>query len=409
MNRTITNDTAKIKFSLTNLSSNGYPVEENEAFGMLLDNAISGGAGTSYYLNTMLKFSNLVEYLDEKGISAYSVEKGLENSMQAIATDGYSKLCINVALNPGLEQTTCADGTPINGMATIQLSLPNPENVDKIVNFGILLVDLPASIVVTQALWTALFSPLLTQLTNFVQRSIESWLDTEVGADIDGLGEALGATTEEVATDVSGEAAEVIVEEEVIAELAIDLSVAAPAFAVLAVLVAVPLLIRALEKNFILHIEVTNETDVDFDWSLPYLDEGAMVTAPAASTIPKMSRVYDQWGDETDIPVMFQADYVAMNKSGFAGIGFVLSFHQTIYNNEDFAAVIHIPWMANNSIAMADPSKYSSSKDLYNKNSSPNGKLTVRYGNQRFITEIGIDALSGQHDEYHVAIRIQRL
>ena len=404
-----TNTKKKIKFSLSNLTSNGFPVQQNEAFQLLLDNAVSGGNGTNFYLNTMLKFSSLTKYLNDKGLDAYAIEDGPNNSRQATATDGHSTLRVNVTLNENLEATQTDTGSHIHGMATVQLSLPDPENVDKIVNFGITLAELPPSIIVTQQLWKALFKPLLNRLTKFVQSSIEKWLKTDVGDDIDGLGDALDSATEDVAGDVSEETAEVIVEEEVVAELAIDLSAAVPAFAVLAVLVAVPIVIQFLEKKFTLHIEVTNATDIDINWSVPYVDEGGMVTKPKSTTIPKMSKVQDIWGDQTTVPVMFQADYVAMNKSGFSGIGFVIGFSQDLFEDQNFAAVISIPWISDNRVALCDPARFDGWEDVYNQNSSANGELYARFGNQRFSVEVAIDALSGQNDEYHIALRIERL
>ncbi|SFC24941.1 hypothetical protein SAMN05421780_10416 [Flexibacter flexilis DSM 6793] len=398
-----------LKFSLSNLTSNGFPVQDNEAFEMLLDNASSGGNGTAYYLKTMLKFSDLAQYLNDKGLDAYTIDAGLNNSLQATATDGISSLCINVTLNENLEVTQAYDGTPVQGIATVQLSLPDPENINKIVNFGISVLELPPTIVVTQQLWQALFKPLLSRLTKFVQGSIENWLETEVGDDIEGLGDTLSAITEDTASTVSEETADIVVEEEVVAELAVDLSMAAVSFGALAILVAVPIIVKLLEKKFILHIEVTNETDIDLNWSIPYMNEGGMATAPQDSVIPKMSKVKDIWGDETNTPVMFQADYIAMNKSGFSGIGFVIGFSQDEFENQDFAAVISIPWISNNSIALCNPDDFDGWEDVYNQNSFADNNQIKRFENQRFATEIAIDALDGQGDEYHVSLRIQKL
>lgn len=377
---------------------------------MLLAQAISGGSGTASYLQHLEHFANFASYLHKVGQSAYVLSDSPDGGQQAVATDGITTMHVAVQLNQNLEEQNLA-GTdaPIRGVATIRMALPHPYNIVKIVQFGISLAELPPGFILTNQIWQELFKPLLSRLTNYVQSSIENWLEADVGEDIDALGETLEATTTEVAEGLSEETTELIVEETVVAEVALDLSVAVPAFAVFALLMAVPLLIGALAKNFVLHLEINNLTDVDFNWSIPYVDEGGTTVQPKSTLLPKMGRATDSWGDQTTISVVFQGTFSSMNKSGFEGIGFVLNLSPVGFTGQDTCAVIAIPWIADNGIWLGDPGRSPNWKNIYTSHSSSEGHLSIGHGNQRFYTKLAIDALHGNNDKYHCVIRIEPL
>ena len=140
----------------------------------------------------------------------------------------------------------------------------------------------------TNILVQSLFKPLLQQLVSYVQNTVVRWLDVDVGEDIADLGSDLADAAGEAAEEVSAETAELVVEEVAVAEVAIDLSAAVPAFAVLALLAAVPLLIIDLSKQFLLHLEIDNQTDYDVTWAQPYIYNGAMTAEPKDQVLPKM-------------------------------------------------------------------------------------------------------------------------
>ena len=173
--------------------------------------------------------------------------------MQARATDGHATMNVAVQLNDGLAETDL-NGIPVRGIATVRLALPAPNDLAKIISFGLSLAELPAGIVVTNILVQSLFKPLLQQLVSYIQNTVVRWLDVDVGEDIADLGSDLADAAGEAAEEVSAETAELVVEEVAVAEVAIDLSAAVPAFAVLALLAAVPLLIIDLSKQFLLHL-----------------------------------------------------------------------------------------------------------------------------------------------------------
>jgi hypothetical protein len=398
-----------LSFGVTPLTGDGIPAENTEAFRMLLDEGLAGGTGTANYLQHMLKLASFSTYLSKNGQSAFTVSPGPGGGEQATASDGVTTLTVGVILDPPPAGAAAADGPPVRGVATVRLALPHPYNVVKIAQFAVSLAELPPDFVLTQQVWQALLKPLLSRFTSFLRAAVDSWLETDVGEDVAGLTDSLDAATSEVADATAEEAAEVLVEEEVVAEVAIDLSAAVPALAGLAVLLAIPLLISALAKQFVLHIEVNNLTDDDLTWSLPYTDEGAVTVQPASSVLPKMGRATDSWGDETTVPVVFQAIFSSMNTSGYEGIGLVLNLSRADYTGQDTCAVISIPWLADNAVWLGDPGRTPDWAAIYSGHSAATGATRVFHGNQHFSVTLAIDALSGHNDEYHCVARIQRL
>lgn len=383
-----------------------FPVENNEGYQLLIDQAVSGGSGTRDYLQRMAEFATLTEYLNEHADTAFSTEQLPGGGMQAVATDGTATMNVAVQLNPDLAETQL-NGQPVRGMATVRLALPQPTQIAEFASFGLSLAEIPASIVVTDALIAALFKPLLRQLTGYVQSTVESWLEVEVGEDIAVLGDELAAVAGETAEEIGAETAELVVEEVVIAEIAIDLSVAVPAFAALALLVAVPILISALAKQFQIHLEIDNQTNSDFTWSTPYVYNGAMTAQPAQQVLPRMGRATDAWGDVTDVPVVYQANFSTMNKSGYRGTGIALQLSPQDVAGQDLAVLISIPWAADNALWIGDVTpgmNWQKAFDDY-----PEAALRVSHGNSKFYATLAIDALSGNDDDYHGVLRIQPL
>ena len=404
----------RLSFGVTPLTGDGIPTENTEAFRMLLDEGLAGGSGTGNYLQHMLRLASFSSYLSKNGESAFAVSPGPGGGEQAIASDGVTTMTVGVILDPppsgpAAAATAAADQPPVRGVATVRLALPHPFNVVKIAQFAVSLTELPPDFVLTQQVWQALLRPLLSRFISFLRSVVDSWLETDVGEDVAGLTDALDTATGEVAETTAEETAEVVVEEEVVAEVAIDLSAAVPALAGLAVLLAIPLLISALAKQFVLHIEVNNLTDDDLAWSLPYTEEGAVTVQPASGVLPKMGRATDSWGDQTTVPVVFQAIFSAMNTSGYEGIGLVMNFSPNGYAGQDTSAVISIPWLADNAVWLGDPGRSPDWAAIYAANSEATGKTRVFHANQHFSVTLAIDALSGHNDEYHCVARIQRL
>ena len=397
-----------LQFGLAPLTGSGFPVVQNEDFLLLLDQGSSGGSGTAAYLQTMLQFSNFTNYLSQAGAEAFTENDGPNGSKEASATDGTTTMTVNV----GLTESDGSDGQPaIWGMATITLALPDSEDIVKIAQFAVFLAEIPATLIVTQQLWAALFSPLLNRLCSWVRTTMEAWSEIDGEEAADDIGGAIADSAGETAEGASAEAADVVVEEEVVASLAIDVTAAVPAFAVLGLLVAVPIIILALAKNFTLYLEIDNLTDTPFTWSAPYTSEGAITAQPSEQVIPAMGMAVDSWGDVTTQPVVYQANFTAMNSSGYSGIGLLINLSPPGGGgDDDITALISIPWLTDNAIWLGTPG--SSSPDwaaLYDANSGSNGQIKVTYGTRDVSTSLSIDALSGNQDQYHAILRIESL
>ncbi|QKW48265.1 hypothetical protein [Streptomyces buecherae] len=385
-------------------TGNGIPSLNTEVWRLVYGQALGGGQGTAAYLSHIQRFADLADYLQRNGDSAYQVSPGPDdNGYQAVATDGTATLHLGISLEPLSRQ----DDPPVRGTATVRLSLPNPYQIIKYAEFGIVLGELPPQIVLTEQVWRALMQPLLSRLTAFIREAVSRWLSIEPD-DPAALGETLDDATAEAAEAVAEEAAEVEVEGEVIAELAfVDLSAAFPPLAGLALLAAVPLLLALLAKNFLLHLEITNMTELDIDVTVPYQDEGALTVRPKDSLVPQMGYATDAWGDRTTVRVAYQATFSAMNKSGFSGIGFVLGISPRDVEGQDVCAVISIPWLTDNGIWLGDPGDSPDWEQIYNDHSSSSGELHTQFGNRKFLVDLAIDALSGNNDEYHCVLGIR--
>lgn len=395
----------RLSFAIVGSAQPGLPCEDNEGYRMLLDAAVSGGPGTTTYLQHMLRFAGLATHLASAGAGAFVAGESPDaNSRVASATDGHSRMDVLVRLNDDLAETDF-NGIPVRGVATIRLSQPEPYNIVKIVELGLGLGEIPAGIVVTKVLWDALFEPLLSRLTTFIRSAVTEWLETEVG-DLDALGESIGDTAAEVAEAESEEVAELVIEEEVVAEIAIDLAAAGPAAAVLGVLIAIPLLIQALSKTFELHLEIDNVTDHDLTWALEHQYDGSMTTQPATAVLPKMGRATDAWGDKTDVDVIFQGNFTSTNKSGFKGMGYALRLAFPDLPGQDVAAVISVPYMADNAVWLGDARDVTDWRALFDQHGTGDGRLVVHHGNQKLYVALAIDALVGQGDVYHAVLRV---
>jgi hypothetical protein len=398
-----------LAFSLVNpTSSLGIPTEVNDGYTILLDNAVSGGEGTATYLGRMLAFATFADYLSKAGDAAFTVSDGPSGSQQAVASNAGTSMAIAVALNDNLAETDF-DGVPVRGVASVRMATSHPYDIVKYTEFGISLGELPPGLAVSKALMDALFRPLLNRLTSFVQDTISSWLESDVG-ELDGIADALADTAADVAADVAEETTEIVVEEAVVAEISLDLGAIAPPLAALGLLIAVPLLIELLAKDFQVHFEVNNLTDHDVDWAIEYAYDGSMTAQPASPTIPKMGRATDAWGDKTDMPVAYQADFSSTNASGFEGTGFVMRLSvPDLPEDGDIAVVLSVPWAADNSIWLGAAPPGTDWQQLWNDHGGGGGPLAVNYGTRNLYVDMGLDAASGHGDSYHCALRIRAI
>ena len=395
-----------LTFSLVETSTEpGFPTTVGDDFTIMLDNAVSGGEGTATYLHRMLAFAEFAAYLKKAGTDAFTTADGPHGSRLTSATDGTTTLNITVAFNDGLAERDL-NGIPVRGLASIHLATDHPLEIIKFAQFGIALAEIPAGLAVTSALMDALFVPLLNRLTSFMQSTIQAWLESDVG-ELEGVADLLVDTATDVAETIAEETTEIVIEEAVVAEISLDLAAIAPPLAALGILLAIPMLIELLQKDFQVHFELTNFTDHDFTWTLEYIYNGAMTSRPASATIPKMDRATDAWGDKTDDLVAYQADFFSVNSSGFQGTGYAMKVATPDFPAEDIAVVLSVPWALDNTIWAGSPPVDGNWESLFNARGAGGGPLSVNHGTRNLYVDMGLDAASGHHDSYHCALRIR--
>jgi len=128
---------------------------------------------------------------------------------------------------------------------------------------------------------------------------------------------------------------------------------------------------------------------------------------PVDQVLPKMGRAVDAWGDETDVPVVYQANFSSMNKSGYEGTGVALKLSPNGLVGQDVAVLISIPWGADNALWMGEVTPGMDWEQAFD--TFPKAVLHTTHGNQKFYLSLGVDALTGNSDSYHCVLRISPL
>lgn len=395
-------------------AANGFPFRCDDVFSTMMRQAISGGDGTEFYLAHIQKFADFAAFLQRTGNSAFTYEEGPAGSYQARAGDSNATIVVNAQFagpdDKPLYDTSEEDSAPpVHGLATVTLQLASPESIEKVINLGVSLATAPPSYLAITSLKDVLFEPLVTRIKDLFLKCIDNWADIDLGDDLDAAGDAISIASNDAADAVSTGASE-IAADGLAAEVIIDLSAAAPPLAILGALIAIPFIVKALEKKFVLHFELNNFTSYDFEWKVEYMKHGTMTSQPKSNVIPRMGYATDSWGDQTTSEVAYQADYTSMNTSGFTGIGLVLRL--TPLNagaDADIAVVISIPWGNPNVIWLGDVPTKPDWSQIYKKGSSASPKLSVEHGNMRFSSRIAINSLSGDHDVYYAVIAVQTI
>ena len=100
-----------------------------------------------------------------------------------------------------------------------------------------------------------------------------------------------------------------------------------------------------------------------------------------------MGRVVDAWGDTSDLPVVFQANFSAMNKNGYKGTGVALKLSPDGLTGQDVGVIISIPWGADNALWMGDVAPGMDWESAFD--SCPEATLHTTHGNQKFYLESG--------------------
>jgi len=383
------------------IAADGVPTQLSESFRVLLEEGASGGAGTGEYLRRMTVFSDFVRHAREAGPSLFVEGAAKDGTPTLRATDGHTTVEIQARMDPALAHRD-VNGVGVVGIATVTMTGPDPYAVTKLLNIGIQVGEIGPSIVVSQQLVDALIRPLLGKVCDMLSSAMDKWGDLAVD-DPELLAAEVGEATAEAAEEASAEAVE-IAADEVAIELSIELSAVAPPLAAMAVLLAIPLLITFLEKRMTHHLEIVNLTKADFAWSLGYQDDATVRVQPKDGTIPAMARVTDAFGDVTDDPVAYAAQFTLINSSGFSGLGYLIELSAA--GSESVGLAVSIPFFADNGLWIGP---MGATAEATYEQAGFEKALRVQHGDRHYMFTASIDALSGSDDDYHSVVRIEEI
>ncbi len=403
-------DSAQIQAQLVSTGAPPFATLLDSKCQLLLDQAVSGGAGTAAYMQVAQAFPALTQYLQSQGNAAYKqTVNAAGNGVTLKATDGKSTLTFDNILSTG--QAPIIPNTQIVGIATFTMASPEPDQLTRIGQAGWEIFDDIHKIYSAYELWGQLIKPLGLRAQSLISNVIESWTESSsesaasVGGDIE-------LSTMNAVAEESSEVTEVVVDGAETAEMTIAWGGAAETFGLSLLIAAIPWLLGKLSKTFVLNVQALNVSGTDFTWSIPYISEGAAQVQPQSSALPTPATITNPLTDVTS-RVVQQADFSFTNTDGYEGLGFILALTPANETNPVAAVVVNVPWSGDNRIAVVDP--FSEQKQpipwptLFQLNSVSNGAVNSMLGNNKVAVEAGIDALEGNQDTYNVVIRIRNI
>lgn len=278
---------------------------------------------------------------------------------------------------PALALATGAagDDPPIVGVGTIQTH-NTTSNLSRDISFGLGLLGIPPSIVLTKALFGDLLKPVYANFKTWITKMSSQFKEASQveSPEIDPEEES-----EEPVDDASSEVGDVGGElgEEGAEYLAIDWGDVLLESAGLGALAAIPLLVSFLGHKMVNSVEIHNLTDIDFKWSVLAQVHGKASIIPKnddTKLIPKMDYNVDSWGDRTTVKVAYSADFQFINSSDLSSIGYVLEL-APVSGGTSAKAVVSIPWAGDNTIWVGQSND--DPNTIYENHSIPDQRLSV--------------------------------
>jgi hypothetical protein len=401
----LTTATAQIQASLVDVGAPPLGTVVDEAFQLLIDQAVSGGAGTQSFMRHIQSFHALMSYISSQGANAYTMTTA-PDGISVSATDGHSIMSVQTVL--ASSDAPIIPNTQVVGIATISLKSPEPDQLTRFTEAGWEIIDKLDHLHSGAELWEALIKPLGQQAKTLLSNVIDGWLNTGAKAVGDVSGE-IEMTTIKAVSEVSSEEVTLEVAEETVT-MAVEWGAVVETLGVAAAVAAIPYLVSCISKTFVLNFKIVNLSRRDFTWSLAYLSEGGATAEPKTNTLPAPTVVTNPLTSKRSTVVQ-EADFTFGNSDGFEGLGFVLAVSQANSSQPLAAVVVNIPWSSANRVAVVSPygpnGQLLAWQQVFEANSSSNGALNGKWGNAEFGIDVGIDALQGNGDLYNVVARIR--
>ena len=401
---------AEIQASLVSTNTPPLCMLQTAAFNLLLDQAVSGGAGTAAYLGQIGQINALMNTLAQQGASAFKIEQDPSGTPLIVTgTDGHSKLMIRSDFSP--TSSVLVPNTNITGIATITMQGPGPDFITRTAQAGWEVIDTAHETYTAYELWTALFKPLGSKAIELISNLAESWSSTSAASVGDVAGE-IEMTSMNVASEVSSETVSVAVDGAEVAEAAIEWGSVVETCGISLVFMFIPDIVSAIWKNFLLNFQMLNVSSYDFNWKMNVIN-GSAAVQPATQSLPKPVTVMNS-ATNTGSLVVQQADFTFANQDTTDGIGAVFYLQAADLSKPTAAVVLSISDTDNNNVTVVSPFDEAGQlipwQTLLQANSNNSaGNLTNSFENVDIGIDIGIDALEGNSDSYNCVLRIRNL
>lgn len=399
-------DANTLKLKLTPNTNGWYPNIADSNFLSTVQNALAGGDATESFFDASNQTSDFWGWVAEHynlGENVFASGTDSDGNEIVMISNGNVNMRMGVFLQD-LEDAgvtalaTTDDGTTITGLANMQTG-----NTTTLASRGTSLTmavaGIPVGIILTKSLMKSLLKPIYQNMSKLVGRLASKIQEATAVEDpaIDALEEA-GEVVQQSSLEVE-EAGEGAVEAG-IEFVTIEWGEAVLEIGGLSVLAAVPMIALALGHPMVNSIVVQNHTDLDFTWVIGYQNSGSISVQPGSdgtvtSTIPAMQQDVDMWGDTTDDPTVYEADFQFINSNDYGSIGYNMVLNPS-GGGESANVVVAIPWAGTNTIWVGASSDDAS--QTYHNHSEPNNQTSVNatFDNGSYKVTAAINKLSGK-------------
>jgi hypothetical protein len=118
----------ELQTSLVSIGAPPLGTVVDDTFQLLIDQAVSGGAGTETYMRHIQAFHALVSYISSHGSNAYKMTTS-PAGIAVSATDGHSTLSVETVLSTS--DAPIIPNTQVVGIATISFKSPEPDQLTR--------------------------------------------------------------------------------------------------------------------------------------------------------------------------------------------------------------------------------------------------------------------------------------
>lgn len=392
-----------LQIQMTPLTQGGYPNVVDSNFLNSLAEGKKGGSSTQSFFDATNQTADFWGWMaSHDGSNTNPFVPGTDSNGNPIvmASNGNVSMRMGAFYNDNPPTSLAAsedDPPPATGIGTIQTG-NTTSKASRDLSFTLTILGIPAGIVLTKALFSDLIGPIYANMKTFVTKMAKQFQsESEVedpAIDAEEVSEEpLEETSEEIEEiggDLAAEGAEY---------LAVSWGSAVLEAAGLGAIVAIPMLVSYLGHAMVNSLAVINQTNLDFNWNVSHQDSGKASVLPStdsntvSTTIPKMDVIVDMWGDTSDNPVAYEADYQFINSSDYGSIGYVMTFTPSD-GSTPAQLVVAIPWAGENTIWVGSSNE--SPADIYNTYSPANGQLTYSATFDSFQVAVSINALQGE-------------